>query len=162
MNRALVVIDLQNGVCNTPTFFKKSELVTKVNELIGKYREKKLPIIFVQHEDEDLVYKSDEWELLNDLDSRTVDLFVRKTHANSFYKTNLYEILENNFIKELEIVGAQTQYCVDSTIKFAHGLGYKVYSIHFGTSTVDNEFMSAEDTILFYEKIWKDRFIKFK
>ena len=52
-------------------------------------------------------------------------IFVRKTHANSFYKTNLKEILDQLSVNRIEFCGAQTEYCMDATIKFAHGLDTK-------------------------------------
>lgn len=79
-------------------------------------------------------------------------------HANAFYKTNLNHLLEENKASNLEICGAQTEYCVDTTIKMAHGLGYKLQMVKGLNTTFDNSFMSAKDTISFYENIWNHRF----
>lgn len=161
MNRALLIIDLQIGICTSTTFFNQSELITRVNHRIKHYREQKLPIIFIQHEDEELIYQSADWQLMDTLDAQQHDFYVRKTHANSFYQTTLHHILKANGINSLEILGAQTQYCVDTTIKYAHGLGYQLFSLPYGTSTTDNEWMTAQETIAFYEAIWKNRFVHF-
>ena len=75
--------------------------------------------------------------------------FVRKTHANSFYKTNLKEILDQLSVNCIEFCGAQTEYCMDATIKFAHGLGYENFMVQKTTSTLNNPFMSAKETIDF-------------
>lgn len=64
-------------------------------------------------------------------------------------------------IQTLEICGAQTEYCIDTSIKVAHHLGYQVRMLHSLTTTYDNAFMSAQDTIAFYEKIWDQRFVEF-
>ena len=75
--------------------------------------------------------------------------FVRKTHANAFYKTNLKEILDQLSVNRIEFCGAQTEYCMDATIKFAHGLGYENFMGQKTTSTLNNPFMSAKETIDF-------------
>ena len=38
---------------------------------------------------------------------------------------------------------------MDATIKFAHGLGYENFMVQKATSTLNNPFMSAKETIDF-------------
>ena len=87
--------------------------------------------------------------------------FVRKTHANSFYKTNLSVLLTELDCHSIELCGAQAEYCIDTTVKFAHGLGYQLMMCRGATTTYDNPFMKAKETIAFYEKIWDKRFLTF-
>lgn len=85
-----------------------------------------------------------------------------KTHANSFYQTNLQEILTDLQVENIEFCGAQTEFCVNSTLVFAHGLGYKNFMKKGLTTTFDNEWMTAQETIHFYEKhLWKHLFLEF-
>ncbi|EEK71521.1 Isochorismatase [Bacillus mycoides] len=157
----LIVIDLQNGVCYSEEhLFDLQNLLTKVNKRISSYRKSNKPIIFVQHCDDDLVPEKELWAIHTDLDVQEQDFFVRKTHANSFYKTNLKEILDQLSVHRIEFCGAQTEYCMDATIKFAHGLGYENFMVQKTTSTLNNPFMSAKETINFYENIWNHRFLK--
>lgn len=157
----LIVIDLQNGVCyNGEQLFDLKSLLTKVNNRIALYREANKPIIFVQHCDEELVPEEEPWAIHAKLDVKEKDFFVRKTHANSFFKTNLKNLLDQLVVKSIEFCGAQTEYCMDATIKFAHGLGYENFMVHNATSTLNNPFMSAKETIDFYENIWNNRFLK--
>lgn len=161
LSDVLVIIDLQKGVCfDGETIDHFSELVTLVNHRIALYRSQEKPILFIQHRDEDLIPNSTAWELIDELDHEEHDLTVQKTHANSFYQTNLQEILQKKQINSLEICGAQTQYCIDTTVKFAHGLGYQLTMLKNGSTTYDNDFLSAADTIAFYENIWDKRFLR--
>ncbi|ABJ68499.1 MULTISPECIES: cysteine hydrolase family protein [Pediococcus] len=158
---ALLVIDLQNGVCRGRTDIDHLEkLILQVNQLIQCYRKKEKEIIFIQHNEVGLVCGSTNWKILPEINNKITDIYVDKTHANSFYLTNLEKILKSKNIHSIEICGAQTQYCIDSTVKMAHGLGYNLQMQKNGTTTYDNEFMTAKDTIDFYEDIWKDRFLK--
>ncbi|MBM6387926.1 MAG: cysteine hydrolase [Paenibacillus sp.] len=157
----LIVIDLQNGVCYSGEnqLYELPNLLDRVNRRIAKYRELDKPIIFVQHGDEELVPGEEPWAIHSDLDVQEQDFFVRKIHANSFYNTNLKSLLDQFTVNRIEFCGAQTEYCMDATIKFAHGLGYENYMIRNATSTFDNHWMSAKETISFYEHIWGDRFL---
>ncbi|WP_336789616.1 cysteine hydrolase family protein [Paenibacillus sp. MMO-177] len=158
----LIVIDLQNGVCyNKEHLYELQKLLTKVGERISLFRKLQKPIIFVQHCDEDLVYGEELWAINAKLDVQEEDFLINKIHANSFYKTNLRSLLEQLAVQSIEFCGAQTEYCMDATIKFAHGLGYKNYMVHNATSTLNNSFMSAEETIMFYEKMWSHRYLEF-
>ncbi|MEK4628787.1 cysteine hydrolase family protein [Solibacillus sp. FSL R7-0682] len=157
----LIIIDLQNGVCYGEThLFDLRNLITKVNNRISLYRGLQKPIIFVQHCDEELVPEEKTWAIIDNLDVKEQDYFVRKTHANSFYKTNLKNLLEQLSVQKIEFCGAQTEYCMDATIKFSHGLGYENFMAHKATSTLNNSYMSAKETIDFYESIWNHRFLK--
>ena len=59
------------------------------------------------------------------------------------------------------IAGAQTEYCIDATIKcgFEHGLEIIVPA--YCNTTVDNEFLSGEETYRYYnEMMWNRRYAK--
>ena len=156
----LIVIDLQNDVCEQ--LYQRENLLTKVNQRIAVYRAAGKPILFIQHNEIGLESGSKGWQLVPELDARTTDFYMDKTHANGFYHTNLQELLTGLSVKNIEFCGAQTEYCVNTTLVFAHGLGYKNFMVHGATATVDNTWLTAEKMIQFYEdKIWKHRFLEF-
>ncbi|MCT1178680.1 cysteine hydrolase [Pediococcus pentosaceus] len=157
----LLVIDLQNGVCHSnDDITNLDSLVNDVNMLIEKYRTANRPIIFVQHNGIGIKKNSTEWQLVPELHQQATDIFVDKTHANSFYHTQLLRILDENEAQSIEICGAQTEYCVDATVKFAHGLGYQLQMKSGTTSTYNNSYMTALRTIKFFEGIWKNHYLR--
>ncbi|SOB44027.1 Isochorismatase [Weissella viridescens] len=165
MMKALVVIDLQNGVCN-PDFgvsaYSYKEVISNVNERIDFYRSTNQPIVFIQHTDDELKKGSDVWQFVPDLNVTDRDVIVEKSVPDSFYHTKLESVLNELGCDELEFAGAQTEYCVDTTIKVAFDKGYKLtMSQNLVTTTLDNEYMSASDTISFYRDIWDTRFLTF-
>lgn len=152
---ALVIIDLQVGIQSEGnSLYNINSILEGVNERIRVFRENGNPIIFIQHNDEELVLDSPGWQLFSELDVRDTDYFVRKTHANSFYKTNLAELLSELSIHNLEICGAQTEYCVDTTVRMAHGLGYSLTMTRGLHTTLDSEHLDAETIIKHHENIW--------
>jgi len=157
MMDVLLVIDMQNGVCNDNDL--KEKCIKKINQRIAVYRAKNKPIIFIQHNDESLKKGQFDWEIIPELTYENEDIYVQKYHANSFYQTDLQEILLSLKTSSIEICGAQTEYCVDTTVKMAHGLGYKLQMVSGSTLTFNNTFMSAQETVYFYENIWDARFL---
>lgn len=156
---ALLVIDMQKALQYSYDFY---DLINKINLRIEQYRQANSPIIFIQHNDQDLERNSELWELSDKLDIQDDDKIVEKKHPNAFYKTDLDKILKNDGIKTLEVCGAQTEYCCNATIIMAHGLGYKLIMEHDMTTTFDNNYMIAEDTTSFFENIWDKRYVTFQ
>ena len=60
---------------------------------------------------------------MEELDHQPTDYYLLKTHANSFFQTNLQATLTELGVESIEFCGAQTEYCVDTTIRVAHSLG---------------------------------------
>lgn len=159
---AYLIVDLQNGVCKDftdDTYL--DQLITKINKRIAEYHQHKLPIIFIQHNDNKLVENTTAWQILPGLHTEFATHFIQKTHANAFLHTDLRKTLQKDHVRSLEICGAQTEYCVDTTIKFAHGMGYKLQMIPKSTLTIDNSYMTYQTSIEFYENIWNHRFLTF-
>ncbi|MHC5217651.1 cysteine hydrolase family protein [Enterococcus sp. LJL128] len=160
--KALVIIDLQVGLeTKTKKLFQLQQVLKKVNLRIKSYRERDLPIIFIQHEDEELLHGTDSWQLFPELEAKKEDYYVSKKHANSFFHTELSKLLEGLSVDTLEICGAQTEFCVDTTIRFAHGLGYKIFMQKGTATTLDNDNWTAEEIIQHHETIWNQRFLLF-
>lgn len=158
----LVIIDLQNGVCKSEELiYNFQEIVSLVNHRVVQYQKHNKAVIMIQHCDETLIQGSYEWEVVPELKIPVSVHKVIKTHADSFFKTNFQSLLKKLNVTEIEICGAQTEYCVDTTIKVAHALGYHIKMQHGATTTYNNSYMSAEDTINFYEAIWHQRFVTF-
>jgi nicotinamidase-related amidase len=156
--QVLIVMDMQQGFSDAYQF---NELVEKINDRIKDYKDAGLPVIFIQHNEKGLLQGSKEWELAGGLDAKPDDMTVQKTHLNAFYKTELNDLLTENGLNQLEICGLQTEYCVNATVTMAHGLGYELFMRPDMTTTYDNEYMTAEQTIQFFEDIWNSNFLKF-
>lgn len=157
--QTLIVIDMQKALQYSYNF---SGLIQSINNRISRYRQANLPIIFIQHNDQDVVRGSELWQLSGKLDKQKEDIVVEKFHPNAFYQTNLNKVLMQNGVRTIELCGAQTEYCCNATIVIAHGLGYKILMEHDMTTTFDNDYMIAEDTISFFENIWNNSFVTFQ
>jgi nicotinamidase-related amidase len=54
------------------------------------------------------------------------DVVVVKHFPNSFRETNLLELLRENAISKLTIIGMMTHMCIDTTVRAASDLGFEV------------------------------------
>lgn len=148
-NKALVVIDVQNGVVEGA--FRRDEVVQNIHSAVEKAREAKVPVVWVQHSDEELVIDSDAWQIVPELQPLEGEPRVRKTFRSSFEATNLEEVLAGLGAGELIVVGAMTNNCVRHTSHDALAKGYDVTLIADAHTTTGYEWgghvISAEAVI---------------
>jgi nicotinamidase-related amidase len=71
------------------------------------------------------------------LDSETVLL---KHFPNSFLETGLKELLDQQDIEEVVVIGAMSHMCIDATSRAASDFGYKTTIVHDACATQDLEF----------------------
>ena len=148
-NQALVVIDVQEGLFSNPNspMYESESLLNNINQLIGKARKAKTPIIFVRHNSEGLSFESSSWQVHSELNHLQDDIYVEKQFCDSFRKTNLLEILEKRGIDQIIVCGLQTEYCVDTSCRSAFEKDVKVFLVEDAHSTCDNKTSSAKQII---------------
>ncbi|KZL00843.1 Isochorismatase family protein YecD [Pseudovibrio sp. Ad5] len=147
MSTALIIIDVQKYLFDVePHPFERDETIARINRLSAKAREADVPVIVVQHEraNHQLAYGTDGWELPEDLVVTDSDLKVRKTAPDSFYKTNLKELLDERGITDLTICGFASEFCVDTTFRRAASLGFNLRLVNDAHTTHDKEHATGQ------------------
>jgi nicotinamidase-related amidase len=119
---ALVVIDLQNGV--VANAWERDAVISRTAALVERAREEGVPVVFVQHEDEELAHGSDPWRFVPELGPRDDEPVIGKRHQDSFEETTLEETLAGLGVSHLVIAGAQTDACIRFTTHRALAEGY--------------------------------------
>jgi len=90
----------------------------------------------------------------------STDKIIKKSKWDSFYQTELLEYLRTNDIEQLIFAGAQTEFCLDTTIRAAFSLGYQKNLLFKEThSTLNGVILNASDIINHHESIWNNRFL---
>ena len=65
--------------------------------------------------------------------------------------------MESQKDKRLMIIGLQTNYCIDATVKSAFERGFEVIIPEGTNSTFDNNYMTGETTVKYYnEDVWEE------
>ncbi len=154
--KALLVIDMQSGIFEDFDYVLdyQNELFEIVNHAIDQARNKNIPILFVQHtESEGLVEDSDAWQLDRRLHKEKNDFVFSKHHSDAFWDTPLMSYCDQHSIDELILCGVQSDYCIDTSVRSAHRLGYKVQLISDGHSTVKNSGLTVRQIIDHHNEI---------
>lgn len=147
MHTALIIIDVQRALCTgDEQVFGIGAIIDRINSLSRRARAVDAPVVFVQHEEDEGAFRSgtEGWKLADGLVTAPGDLRVRKTTPNSFHRTELQKLLREREVERMAICGLQTEYCVDTTIRQALSLGYRVVLASDAHSTVDGVLMAPQ------------------
>jgi nicotinamidase-related amidase len=150
MNSAVLVIDVQQGLCEGEHgAFESQAVIGRINEVTAKARAAGAPVIFIQHESTSgyLEFATDAWQLARGLHAEPNDLRIRKTTPDSFHRTELQQLLDAHAVTELVICGMHTEFCVDTTARRALALGFPVLLVGDAHTSEGNEHLSAAQVI---------------
>ena len=86
-NTALLVVDVQNDV--VAKAHQRDEVIANITTLIDKARAEQVPVIWVQHSDDDLPQNSDGWQYVPELQRQESEPLVHKKYGDSFEDTTL-------------------------------------------------------------------------
>lgn len=164
MKNALLVIDMQEDffAYSDEPIYNEKPLIAHINLLIKHFRMQNLPIIFIRHEDEDLTKGSTGWEIYDKVDARPEDLYINKTTPDSFYHTDLLDLMNQNGVEAITVAGLQTDYCIDTTCRSAFGKDITTTLVADGHSTYDNNFMKADKIVDYHNKLIGSWFAELK
>jgi len=128
MKTAVLVIDMQRGLCDDPPRpHEAGEVVQRINALTERARAAGVPVAFIQHEnDVDLEFDSERWQLADALHVDAGDTKIRKTTPDAFLRTPLEALLAGQGVQRVVICGYSSEFCVDTTARRAAALGFEV------------------------------------
>jgi len=132
---ALLVVDVQNGVVGGA--HERDTVVANVGSLVEKARREQVPVVWVQHSDEQLAKGSDEWRIVPELAPADAEPLVEKSYGDSFEDTDLEDVLSGLGVGRLVVVGAQTDACIRSTLHGAFVRGYDATLVGDAHTTED-------------------------
>ncbi|MGO9963625.1 MAG: isochorismatase family protein [Acidimicrobiales bacterium] len=135
-NTALLVIDVQNGVVMGA--YERDAVVANVGNLVDKARRERVPVVWVQHSDEQLARGSDEWRIVHELTPNGNEPLVEKNYGDSFEDTTLETVLSGLGVGRLVVAGAQTDACIRSTLHGAFVRGYDATLVSDAHTTEDH------------------------
>lgn len=163
MSKAVIVIDVQEAFFQNPAclLHEKEQLVRNINDLIEQARSNEVPVVFIQHteydyEEDEFYVDTPDWQIHRGLNRLDSDPVIRKTTRDSFHETELGSYLQQQGINQLIFAGAQTDFCINATVRRAHELGFTDnILLKDGHSTVVNSTPSAPQIIEEHERAWE-------
>jgi nicotinamidase-related amidase len=134
-NTALLVVDVQKGVVDGA--HARDTVVANVGSLVENARRTRVPIIWVQHSDEEIVKGSDDWRIVPELTPGIAEPLIEKNYGDSFEDTMLETVLSGLGVGRLIVAGAASDWCIRSTLHGAFVRGYDAILVSDAHTTDD-------------------------
>ncbi len=138
---ALLIVDAQIGAAAEA--HDRDAVVANIQSLVAKARAGNVPVVWVQHSDEQLEAGSAAWQFVPELARGEAEALVPKSFGDSFEATGLEEVLAAAGVGHLVVAGAQTDACIRSTIHGAFTRGYDVTLVGDAHTTEDQSAWGA-------------------
>ena len=153
----LLVVDMQKCLVDEELYDYDS-FVEKTAKLVDAARKNRVEVIYVQHDagpGSGLSAGDDGFEIADQVSPEEGEKIFIKTINSCFGNKEFKEYMEQQEDKRLMIIGLQTNYCIDATVKSAFERGYEVIIPEGTNSTFDNDYMTGETTVRYYnEDVW--------
>ena len=118
----LMVVDVQVGVVREA--WEAARVVGNVAHTVERARAQGVPVIWVQHADDDLPHGSPEWQWVPELVPAAGEPLIHKHFNSSFEQTALEAELARLGATHITLAGAASNWCIRATAYGALERGY--------------------------------------
>ncbi len=132
---ALVVVDMQVGVMTHS--WDSPRVIGNILLAVERARAQGVPVMWVQHENDDMPSGSAAWQLAPELKPAATDVHIYKKFNSSFEHTDLEDHLARIGVTHVTLAGAMTNWCIRATAYGALDRGYDVTLIKDAHTTAD-------------------------
>ena len=157
----LLVIDVQKGITDS-RIYDYEGFLARLQQLIRTARDHQVEVIYFQHDDgpgTGFSVGDEIFEIADEVAPAPGEKVFIKTICSCFGNREFAAYMEQQEEKSLMIVGLQTNYCIDATVKSAFERGFRVIIPEGANSTFDNDYMDKETTVRYYnELVWPGNF----
>jgi len=120
--KALLIVDVQVGVMQN--CWNAAEIISNIVLAVEKARANDIPVIWVQHSDDELVIDTPDWQLVPELLPAEGEVQIHKNFNSAFELTSLEEALARYDATQILLAGAATNWCIRATAFGALDRGY--------------------------------------
>ncbi len=155
----LLVVDMQKGLVDDE-LYAFDTFIDRTVRLIDAARKNNIEVIYVQHDagpKSGMTSGDEEFEIDDRVAPKEGEKVFVKTINSCFGNKDFKEYVEQQKDKRLMIIGLQTNYCIDCTVKSAFERGFEVIIPEGTNSTFDNDYMTGETAYRYYnEDVWEE------
>jgi len=137
----LLVVDVQVGVMSGA--WDVARIVKNVARAVERARDQGVPVIWVQHSDDELAFGSPEWQLVPELVPAEGEPLIHKHFNSAFEETPLEEELARLGVTHIVLAGAATNWCIRATAYAALDRGYDLTLVKDAHTTVSIDLASG-------------------
>ena len=133
----LLVVDVQNGVMSEA--WDARRVIRNVSRAVARAREHGVPVVWVQHNSEELPQGSPQWQWVPELVPAEGEALIHKQFNSSFEGTALEGELARLGATHIALAGAATNWCIRATAYGALDRGYDLTLVKDAhtTGTID-------------------------
>jgi nicotinamidase-related amidase len=143
--RCLIVVDAQNEYFTgllAVTYPKNS--LKNILKAVNSAKSANIPVVFVQHTAKEpnpmmFIKNTPQWELHDSIKDVKPDFYIEKHLPSAFSNPKLEKWLRKENIDTVAICGYATQFCCDTTARYAFHLGFNVEFLSNATATKELE-----------------------
>ena len=124
----LLVVDMQKGLVDED-LYAFDTFIDRTVRLVDAARKNSVEVIFVQHDagpGSGMSVGDEDFEIVDQIAPKEEEKVFVKTINSCFGNQEFKEYMEHQDDKRLMIIGLQTNYCIDCTVKSAFERGFAV------------------------------------
>lgn len=138
----LAIVDVQVGVMADA--WHAPQVIHNISRAVARAREQGVPVIWVQHADEELMYDSPEWQWVPELAPAPDEPIIHKHFNSAFEQTTFEAELAKVGATHISLAGAATNWCIRATAYGALDRGYDLTLIEDAHTTGAIELENGE------------------
>ncbi len=142
MSLGLLLIDIQNDYFQGGKFelYQSEHAANQAKKMLQLFRARDLPVFHIQHINNSpnapfFVSNTEGANIYKSVSPKNGEIVIEKHTPDSFYQTTLKSELDKKGINHLVVCGMMTHMCVDTTVRTAVSLGYKITLIEDACAT---------------------------
>ena len=156
----LLVVDMQKALTEDEELYDAEAFMDRNIRLIDAARKNHVEVIFVQHdagEGSGFSAGDEDFKIDPRVAPKEGEKVFVKTINSCFGNKEFKAYMEQQEDKRLMVIGLQTNYCIDATVKSAFERGFEVIVPEGTNSTFDNDYMTGETAYRYYnEDVWEE------
>jgi nicotinamidase-related amidase len=149
---ALVVVDVQVGV--VAKAWQATQVVAQVARAVARARAAHVPVLWVQHENDELPRGSAAWHWVGELVPAPGEPLIPKRFNSGFEDTALEATLAALEVSHIVLAGAATNWCIRATAYAALERGYYLTLVADAHTTDDQTL--GDGTVIAAEQVVRD------
>ncbi|WP_284332527.1 cysteine hydrolase family protein [Dyella flagellata] len=131
------MVDVQAGV--VASAWQRDRVVANVAVAVDRARAAGVPIVWVQHNDDELRRDTPEWQWVPELKPLESESRIHKQFNSSFEETPLLSLLEHHGVSHIVLAGAASNWCIRATAYAALERGFDLTLVEDAHTTGDME-----------------------
>lgn len=146
----MVVVDVQVGVMKEA--WEAQRVIKNVSRAVERARSEAVPVIWVQHSNQELPKGSVQWQWVPELVPAEGEALIHKKYNSSFEQTSLDSELASLGATHIVLAGAATNWCIRATAYGALDRGYDLTLVKDAHTTesmqLDSGVMIEAETVI--------------